>query len=183
MCWLRDSLILNGEEALSLVKMSKSKKGILLYRASRDGFAAQAFHSRCDGKTKTITIIKNNLNHVFGGYSSESWDSSQIGIGSKYISDTKAFLYSLRRDGKSCSDKFTIKNPLYALYSHYGYGPSFGGGQDLVVCDQSNIRTGSYINLGHSYNVPVGYDRNAQSLFAGNNNQWTTVEIEVYQIS
>ena len=42
--------------------MTKSTKGDLLYRASRDGFTGQAFHSKCDGKGNTISIIKNNSN-------------------------------------------------------------------------------------------------------------------------
>ena len=30
----------------------------LLYRASVDGFAASSFHSKCDNKGKTLTIVK-----------------------------------------------------------------------------------------------------------------------------
>ncbi len=56
--------------------MIKSSKGILLYRSTRDGFTSQAFHSKCDGKGKTITIIKSNLDYVFGGYASSVWNSS-----------------------------------------------------------------------------------------------------------
>ena len=181
-CWLKDSLILNACELLSLVEMTKSNKAILLYRATRDGFGAKDYHSRCDGKTNTITIIKNDLNYVFGGYASAAWDTSN---GSKYTNDPKAFLFSLRRDGKSYNDKFEIKNPLCALYGNADCGLSFGGGHDILVCDQSNITTGSYTYFGHSYCVPVGYSYggNAQSFLAGNYNQWTTTEIEVYQIS
>ena len=181
MCWgLKDSLILNAEEALSLVEMSKSKKGILLYRASRDGFTAQAFHTRCDGKTNTITIIKNNLNYVFGGYASAFWNSSN-----QYINDPSAFLFSLRRNGKSSNEKFTIKYTSSSLIGHSGHGPIFGGGHDINICNQSNIITGSYTNFGHSYNVPVGiiYGENSKDFLAGNYNEWKTTEIEVYQIS
>ncbi len=76
--------------------MTKSSKGILLYRPTRDGFTSQAFHSKCDGKGNTITIIKNNLNYVFGGYASSAWNRS----GS--INDPNAFLFSLRRAGVQC---------------------------------------------------------------------------------
>ena len=58
--------------------MSKSTKGWLLYRATTDGFSGNDFHSRCDGKTSTITIIKNNLNYVFGGYASASWNNHTV---------------------------------------------------------------------------------------------------------
>lgn len=46
----------------------------LLYRASRDGFAAECFHSRCDNKGPTLTIVKSGKN-VFGGFTEQSWKS------------------------------------------------------------------------------------------------------------
>jgi hypothetical protein len=64
-----------------------------LYRGTRDGFASSAFHSRCDGKANTVTIIKNYINHVFGGYISVAWHSSD-----SHTSDSNAYLFSLRRD-------------------------------------------------------------------------------------
>jgi hypothetical protein len=67
---------LTNKESVFLVEMTKSSKGILLYRATSDGFTSQAFHSKCDGIGNTITIIKNNLNYVFGGYVSSAWNSS-----------------------------------------------------------------------------------------------------------
>jgi hypothetical protein len=103
-CWLKNSLILNEEECLTLAKMTHSTKGNLLYRATRDGFEAQAFHTRCNGKSNTITIIKNNLNYVFGGYASSAWNSS-----GNYIQDRNAFLFSLR-NGKSSKSQPNLIN-------------------------------------------------------------------------
>ena len=62
----------------------------LLYRASRDGFQAQDFHSRCDGKGATITVIKCSGGFVFGGYADVSWDSH-----GEYTHSPQAFLFSL----------------------------------------------------------------------------------------
>ncbi len=159
--------------------MTKSSKGILLYRATRDGFTSQAFHSKCDGKGNTITIIKNNLDYVFGGYASSAWNSSN-----DYINDPNAFLFSLRRAGVSFKEKFTVKHAHFALNGKPDYGPTFGGGHDIHICNQSNTNTGSYSNFGHSYNLPNGYTYggNASEFLAGNVSQWTTTEIEVYQI-
>ncbi len=158
--------------------MTKSTQGILLYRATRDGFTSQAFHSKCDGKEKTITIIKNNLDYVFGGFASSAWNSSN-----NYINDPNAFLFSLIRNGVSFKDKFTVKNAQYALQGNSGYGPIFGGNY-ICICNQSNTNIGSVSNFGHSYNLPDGYTYggNAKDFLAGNYNQWTTTEIEVYQI-
>ena len=51
----------------------------ICWRATRDGWAASTFHSNCDGKSPTITIvqvIKNSKKFVFGGYATVPWGSS-----------------------------------------------------------------------------------------------------------
>jgi len=40
----------------------------LIYKASRDGFDANAFHTRCNNQGPTFTIIKSNNGYLFGGY-------------------------------------------------------------------------------------------------------------------
>ncbi|XP_073231335.1 uncharacterized protein [Porites lutea] len=42
------------------------------WRASVDGWAASTFHSRCDGKGPTVTIIRVER-YIFGGYANRSW--------------------------------------------------------------------------------------------------------------
>ena len=44
----------------------------LCWRASRDGWDSSRFHSLCDEKGPTITIIKVGK-YIFGGYTSLSW--------------------------------------------------------------------------------------------------------------
>ena len=45
---------------------------VLCYRASTNGWAARTFHSRCDRKRDTVTIIKKGQ-YVFGGYTDIPW--------------------------------------------------------------------------------------------------------------
>ena len=47
------------------------------WRASVDGWAASKFHSRCDGKGPTVTIIRFGK-YIFGGYTSVSWGKFTI---------------------------------------------------------------------------------------------------------
>ena len=157
---------------------TKSTKGNLLFRATRDGFTSQAFHLKCDGKGNTITIIQSNLNYVLGGFASSSWNSSD-----GYINDQNAFLFSLRRNGDSYTDKFIVKNVGNALFGSSSHGPTLGA-QDIQICNQSNTSIGNYSGFGVSYSLPNGYTQggNAQAFLAGNYNEWTTTEIEVYQI-
>ena len=49
----------------------------LLFRASRDGFETQTFHSKCDNKGPTITIVKSGAN-IFGGFTEISRNSKNI---------------------------------------------------------------------------------------------------------
>jgi hypothetical protein len=102
---LNDSIIsqiLEGEqqllELIELCEFSPSDKWSLLYRGTRDGFGAKDFHSKCDGKSNTLTIIKAKASsNIFGGFSSASWDSSNT---SKC--DPKAFVFSLtNKDNRS----------------------------------------------------------------------------------
>ena len=51
----------------------------ICWRATRDGWAASTIHSRCDGKSHTVTIVQvtnNNKKFVFGGYATEQWGGS-----------------------------------------------------------------------------------------------------------
>ena len=123
--------------------MTNSSNGNLLYRATRDGFTPQAFHSKYDGKGNTITIIKNNLNYVFGGYASSAWNNSE-----GYINDSNSFIFSLRREGVSFKNKFTVNSAQYALIGNPRYGPIFGG--DILILNQSNTTIGSWSDFGYS---------------------------------
>jgi hypothetical protein len=142
---------LTNEESVSLVELTKSSNGNLLYRATRDGFTGKAFHSKCDGKGNTITIIKNDLNYVFGGYASSAWNSS-----GNYLNDPNSFLFSLRRAGVSFKYKFTVKVAKLALLGSLSYGATFGN-YDIYICNQSNTSIGSRTYFGHTYNLPDGY--------------------------
>ena len=42
------------------------------WRASVDGWAAETFHSGCDGEGPTVTIVRVGQ-YIFGGYTSISW--------------------------------------------------------------------------------------------------------------
>jgi hypothetical protein len=155
--------------------MTDTKDGLLLYRATTDGFEASAFHAKCDYKENTITIIKTNANYVFGGYTAAKWTSND-----KAIIDPKTFIFSLRRNGISCSHKIMLKYANYEIFGDKKCGPIFD--RDIVIKDKSNINIGSYSNLGRSYHYPPE-NVDKESFLAGSENKWLTTEIEVYQIN
>ena len=52
--------------------VGNNPKWLLCYRASTHGWAVSTFHSSCDGKANTTTIIKVGI-YVFGGYTDIPW--------------------------------------------------------------------------------------------------------------
>ena len=73
-----ESVILTNGEHRRVLKswLPETMKGEwrLLFRASRDGFDASAFHSKCDNKGPTITVVKSGENS-FGGFTETAWKS------------------------------------------------------------------------------------------------------------
>jgi len=62
----------------------------LLFRASTDGYTPADFHRCCDNKGPTLVLIKSR-EYIFGGYTSKSWESYELGLGMQLIHN----LYSL----------------------------------------------------------------------------------------
>ena len=70
-------LSINGSYLTHLLHFLESAVGtdpqwLLCYRASLHGWDASTFHSRCDGKKNTVTIITSDR-YVFGGYTDVPW--------------------------------------------------------------------------------------------------------------
>ncbi|GBB89069.1 hypothetical protein RclHR1_15720003 [Rhizophagus clarus] len=100
----------------------------LLYRASRDGDTAEAFHSKCDNKGATIIIVKiKNSDQIVGGYNPLSWNSSN-----KYKFTCDSFIFSFINKFYLQSAKVGYSNGnARSIGDYLSYGPIFGGGNDL----------------------------------------------------
>jgi len=57
-----------------VLRSSSQSSFLKCWHAKTDGWAASTFHSYCDGKGPTVTIIKVN-NYIFGGYTDVPWSS------------------------------------------------------------------------------------------------------------
>ncbi len=77
----KDSVILSSDQRETLMNWLMETRALtnasdkLLYRASRNGWAAANFHSCCD-KGPTVTVVKSG-NYIFGGYTEEHWQSGR----------------------------------------------------------------------------------------------------------
>ena len=78
---LDDSRILSGDTSkisqlnnwlLPHLRNSLKSYWALCWRANVHGWNSQTFHSNCDGRGPTVTIIKVG-SYIFGGYTDKSW--------------------------------------------------------------------------------------------------------------
>jgi len=148
----------------------------LLYRGSKDGYTAAAFHRLCDNKGATLTVIKaEGSKNVFGGYFSGSWTSS----GS--YSSQPAWIFSLvNATGKPL--KVTASSPANNAYCNSGYGPTWGSGHDLHI--NSNMKSNNnYTNPSSYKTVSPGYTGSFdKTLFAGAY-KFVVDDIEVFTVT
>ena len=76
----QDSALLSSEQRQILIRWLRDTHSLstilnckLLYRASRNGWAASNFHSCCDNKGPTVTVVRSSNGYVFGGYTEQPW--------------------------------------------------------------------------------------------------------------
>ena len=73
-----ESVILTNEEHRRVLKSwlpeAMKRECRLLFRASRDGFAASTFHFQCDNEGPTVAVVKSGGN-IFGGFTEKPWAS------------------------------------------------------------------------------------------------------------
>jgi len=159
-----ESTILPNEKPPLIEKLNEwvgcepDQKWKLVYKASRDGFQASKFHSNCDNKGASYTIVKSGKN-VFGGYNPNSWMSK-----GGYVNGKDSFLFSLVNMHNIPPIKLVNHDEQnqFGPYDHSDYLPIFGDGHDLrLFCDR-NENSYSYFK---SYANPTNKGNN---LFTGN---------------
>lgn len=157
-----ESQLLEPREVMKLYEMSEfplQYRLKLLYRASRDGFNASAFHQKCDNYKNTITIFKSSTGFIFGGFTTQTWN------GCHEKKDSEAFLFSLRRNVAgfnvhSDAQRLNVKIGSNAIIPCSDLGPDFN---EISTGYDSNFGD-YYSNIGNHYHLPRGF--NAQSLNA-----------------
>ena len=152
-------------------RMNKTVKELKkLYQASIDGDGAINFHSRCDNIPNTLVLIQSKGNRRFGGFVSNTWESSESG---NYKEDKNAFLFSLDKQKIYC-----CKNHKKAMNTFKDNGPNF---EDIIVCsfpiqDKKLTTYESWSETIYDFKK----DKNALSE-SGNNPIYVT-DYEVFQV-
>src|SRR4051812_32827262 len=96
----------------------------LCYKKTVNGAASATFHSLCDFRGPSVTVLKTGAGVIFGGYINTSWALSYT-----YRASSDAFLFSITNHKRYPLGYYDGN----AIYSHVTYGPTFGNGHDIYV--------------------------------------------------
>jgi hypothetical protein len=151
---------------------------ILLYRGSRDGFAASNFHGKCDGHSNTVSLIETTKGYIFGGFTPVAWESPTSAM-YKPDSTQRSFLFTVKNPRGTKGRKFPLTNSAKAICCDSYDGPVFGNGHDLLIYEGCNNSTVNFTSLGGAYENDTGLD--GKTVFTGEFN-FSVKEIEVYSI-
>jgi hypothetical protein len=167
-------------EELLKKKDLNGRKWSLLYQGSRDGFQDSDFHSRCDDKPNTLTIVKSTSGNIFGGFTIAEWKSTR-----SYVHDKNAFIFSLvNKENRPLIFEHSSSD-INSIGLFPQYGPIFGTDDhhDLAIYDCSNLNTFSYSNLGLIYTHPeYPYGSNKAKTILAGSQRFQVQEIEVFQM-
>ena len=166
-------ILLNEEEKKMVYDWILENMGIqdktvqmtLLYKLSNDGDSATTFHSRCNKKGYTLTLVRTTRGFRCGGFTTQNWTSS-----GKFKKDINAFLFSLEY-----KEYYPSYDGTNAIYDADGYGPTFGMGHDLYIssnCCKNNSKCG----------FPSSYYGTRYRSLSGGVDIFKVNEIEVYKI-
>ncbi|XP_068687634.1 uncharacterized protein [Montipora foliosa] len=196
-----ESDILNAEHRQALNDMLPYSSGQwrLLFKASRDGFKAKDFHSKCDGKGPTVTVVKSG-SFIFGGFTAQPWSGSKYW---EHKTKEETFLFSLvnpfvmhplkmqpldHNPDKGRVDLYRIHGgtvpPAESLGPTFGFYISGMPGMttyfDLMIADGANELRSSRSHLGGWYECPKGMQADR---FLTGSPEFTVADYEVFEFS
>jgi hypothetical protein len=161
----------------------KTKTFILLWRGSRDGFAAHDFHSHCDRHANTLTVILDTDGNIFGGFTPVEWESRDSQDSANWFKadpSLKSFLFTLKNPHNVAERRFALNATEMdrAINCDSRWSPCF---RDIGVRDNGNANTWSYTcYFGTSYINDTRLD--GRTFFTGSQ-MFKVKEIEIFEIT
>ncbi len=76
----------------------------------------------------TLVIVRSTTGHTFGGHAVAPWASA-----GSYINSTGCFLFLVENPHNDAPTCFECEDTQHSTYCSSSYGPTFGGGHDLVI--------------------------------------------------
>ena len=142
----------------------------LIYRASDDGDTAEMFHKKCDNLCPLLILIKTTKHRRFGGFTQETFESTNEFKGKL---DGSAFIFSLDK-----LKSYDVQEGQNAICSCKNNGPIFYGNEscNIYLSDKFFLTKGNVARKGDRYNTKEDYEINFGKA------KFVTKEIEVYHI-
>ena len=146
-------------------------KANMIYSATINGDTIDAFNSKCNGMTNTLTIIKTNNNKIIGGFFKKP-----LYVKENFY-DPDSFLFSVKAEEKYDVDP----NGQYKNYSFYGTGSfsaiiDFGTGSSIHIMNNClNSESNYYCGRNGTFKFPSNRLNNSDVHFK-------VIEFEVYKI-
>ena len=130
---LASSTILAPANIVDTRRLSELLEGTFLgrspvekvYKASRDGWSAMAFHDAVDERGSGLVVARGVNGVVFGGYNPNGWRSTD-----DYYLSSQAFLWYVR--GNRVVKLPTLPGGNCAVFDYATSGPTFGS-SDLMI--------------------------------------------------
>jgi TLD len=137
----------------------RGKRFVLLYRGSRDGMTAAAFHRLCDGKGPTLVLIAGQSDGqpvcVFGGFADKHWELPAEGVG-KFVTAPDSFLFTVVNPFGDGIVKMPVVEgrSVYAMYCYASSGPCFGYSNQNAIAVYSHDHSPAAVFSDTSYCNP-----------------------------
>ena len=137
-----------------------------IYQATVDGDTTAKFHSKCDGHSNNLIVIKSTNNKIFGGFTSLAYHS----LNGIYYYDCNAFLFSLNN-----LEVYEINTKDKSVWIGSSYSVLFGAGHDIWLQDKC-------LTDSQNYSVQNSYNYKGKSYALTGGNYFTTLDYIVYQV-
>ena len=162
------ALIIKGIKSQITYLNNVAIKLKLIYKSSKHGYTAKDFHTKCDNKGPTVTVIRTKDNITFGGFTSINWTDKN-----EEFADEKSFLFSFDKN-RIYKSKTSVENTISCCSN---LGPYFEDG--IIIYEDFKQENQHYVDCGQSqWN---GFGNNYE---LNNGNRYFSIdEIEVFRIS
>ena len=129
----------------------------------------KTFHSKCDNKSYTLSLVETNEGRRFGGFTDITWDQSE-----SWKKSNNSFIFSL--DNKEVYYNKSGKDSIYCYNSKSQHGLAFGEGHDFKLYDNCNLNNQSYDDSGSSF------ETNGKKYALAGQYNFSVKDYEVYKI-
>ena len=150
---------------------SKKMKLNLLYRASRDGDSAKAFHEKVDGISPTISLIQKKNNYIFGGFTEHAWDTK-----GGCVQTNNTFMFSFNKN------KIYIGKNGGHIHCEVGHGPWFCSGSGALGENFFTKDTSYEWELTEHKMLFEGFTEELELIGGGKVKNFKINEVEVFKV-